>query len=498
MTSTETMAAGPPVHDGLPLHRKIGLLLGIAALVAIALVPSGLHRIEGYGARPAYAAGVAALMAIWWFTEALPIHLTALAPLFLYPALGIYGGSFAGNVGHVLLPYVDPYIFLFLGGMAIGAAMEQWSLHRRIALHIMHAVGTEPRRLLVGMLLATASVSMWISNTATAVMMLPIALALLRQLESAVGRRLNQFGCALMLAVAWAANVGGIGSKVGTAANSIFVGFVTKRIGEEIGFLTYMAMALPFVLLMLPLIWLVLWWLGRRDGLSGAQAREALQHELATMGPMDRDERKVALVFASAALLWVAGDPMRKLLAPHVSTWFGFQLRASHYEAGVAMTAFAVLVLMRSLSLQGIRRIPFSTLLLFGGGFALASGIEGSGLSKWMANSLAVITELPDLGQVGLAAGSTVLFSALASNTATINVTLNLLPNSVPVLFASTLGSSCDFALPAGTPPNAIVFASGYVRLPTMMKLGLLLDLSAIVLITLYVSLFVGPVFGFG
>ncbi|HYO70815.1 MAG TPA: SLC13 family permease, partial [Archangium sp.] len=208
MASRSTRSA-PPTSPS-----RVRLLAGPLAATALLLIPSGLHAVPGMGHRPAAAAAVAAWMALWWFTEAVPMAWTALLPLVLFPALGVFDtGSLPASVGRAALPYVDPYIFLFLGGMALDAALEQWHLHRRIALLIMRAIGTAPQRLLLGMLVATASVSLWISNTATAVMMVPIGMALIAQLEAGEGRRLEHFGAALMLGVAYAANVGGIGTK---------------------------------------------------------------------------------------------------------------------------------------------------------------------------------------------------------------------------------------------------------------------------------------------
>jgi len=464
----------------------VGLLLGIVALAVISSVPSALRNIEGYGARPAYAAGVTALMAIWWLTEALPIAWTACVPLVLFPVFGVFGKGPAGDLLASAAPFTDAYIFLFLGGMAIGAAMEQQNLHRRIALIIMRAIGTNPKRLLLGMLLATSSISLWISNTATAVMMLPIALALITQLERASGgRRLSYFGSSLMLAVAYAANVGGVGSKIGTGTNSIFCGFVLDELGIDIGFLQYMLMGLPFVVLFTPILWMVLWARARHDKIEGDAGREVIERELAALGPMTRSEKKVSFVFLLAAFFWVFGSPIRAALKAH-----GLPIQGKHYESLVAMSALVLLLLIAALSFKRLRGIPWGTLVLLGGSFAMAAGIEGSGLSVWMAQRLALIVAMPLAGQITLASFSSVLLSAVASNTATINIALNVLPRRVPVLLAAALGASCDFALPAGTPPNAIVFGSGYIRLPVMMKTGILLDFTAATLISGYAYLY--------
>ena len=483
------------------LRKAAGLAAGLAAFFAIAFVPSGLHQVPGAGGAPAAAAGIAALMAIWWFTEALPIHWTALVPLVAYPLLGVFepwvGREGAGtlllrNAGRAAAPYGDAYIFLFLGGMMIGAAAEQWNLHRRVALHILRAIGVGPRRLLLGVLAATAFVSLWISNTATAVMMTPIGMALLSQLEAAAGgRRLGHFGAAVMLAVAYGSNVGGIGTKIGTGPNSILCGWVQRHMGLELSFLYYMLLDLPFVVLFLPVVWAVLWRRARRDPLDGLRADEVLDRELAALGPMSVPERKVLAVFLAAAVLWIFGNVLRPAVAPWVPRfWEGFQFREKHYEAAVAMAAGAALLALRVLSPARLMRIPWDTLVLLGGGFALAAGVEGSGLSEWLALRLKAVAGFPAPVQIGLAALFSVGLTAVASNTATINVLLGLVPRSLPVLMAVTLGCSCDFMLPAGTPPNAIVFGSGYIRLPVMIRTGFALDLAAVLAIVLYGSFY--------
>jgi solute carrier family 13 (sodium-dependent dicarboxylate transporter), member 2/3/5 len=497
--SLEPPLEAPPEHDARwTPWRLFFLVCGPLVAAAIALLPSGLHEITGAGSRPAYAAAVSAMMAVWWLGEAFPIAWTACLPLVLFPLLGVFGRGALGDAQQVLGAYVDAYIFLFLGGMAIGAAMEQWSLHRRVALHIMRAVGTEPSRLLLGLLLATASVSLWISNTATAVMMLPIAMALVAQLEAAHGgRRLAHFGCALALAVAYGSNIGGIGTKIGTGTNSIFCGFLAEQLGIDIGFLPYMGMAFPFVVLFLPLSWVVLWRVARRDVIDGVGARETLERELAAMGAMSQGEKRVAAVFIAAAMLWIGGDLIRPAIAAWLPLpWDGFRFQVKHYEASVAMLAASTLLLTNTLSLSRLRGMPWAAIVLLGGSFAMASGIEGSGLSSWLAAQLTAVTSLPLVVQLALTSVASVGLSALASNTATVNILLNVLPRSFSVLATTAIASSCDFMLPAGTPPNAIVFGSGYVRLPTMMRVGFVLDIAAVVGVALYAFLWIEPWFG--
>jgi sodium-dependent dicarboxylate transporter 2/3/5 len=474
----------------LDAWKLSALLAGLAAFTLLLALDGPLHHLPGLGSRPALAAAVTALMAIWWLSEALPIHWTACIPLIVYPFSNVFSPDALENGRRVVLPYLDPYIFLFLGGMCIAAAMQQWNLHRRIALSIMRAIGTDPRRLLFGVLAATAFVSLWISNTATATMMLPIGLSVIVELERHAGRRrLEHYGAALMLAVAYAANVGGVGTKIGTAPNAQFASFMAQR-GVDISFLQYMAVGIPFVVLFLPVVWLVLWRIGRRDAPSAQAGRDVLRQETAALGRMRREEWIVLLVFLAAAALWIAGQPLTAWLKPRVPS---FALRSAHVEAGIAMSAAVVLVLLRSrgravLELRSIRAIPFETLLLLGGSLAMAAAIEASGLSVWLAGQMAALRDAPAWSQLLLASLTTVALSAVASNVATIAVMLSVLESSVApgiattVLFTATVAASCDFALPAGTPPNAIVFGSGYLTVPRMAKTGVVLDLLAALL----------------
>jgi len=473
----------------MPLTRakQAGLSVGIIVLLLFLLIDSPLQQNLQHGNRPARAAGVAALMAIWWLTEALPIYATACVPLLLFPLLGVFGDDFASNLTETIRPYFDPYNFLFAGGMCIAAAMQQCHLHRRIALNIMNAIGTAPARLLLGLLLATAFISMWISNTATATMMMPIGLAMILQLEAQLnGRRLEFYGSALMMAIAYASNLGGIGTKIGTAPNAQFAGFL-HGLGIEITFLQFLLVGLPFVLLFLPLTWYMLWRVGRVDHLPKHFGATVLQEELRKLGPVKKSERSVLAVFLITAALWIFG----KLLTDYVQTQFpSAKLTSAHVEGGIAVLATLVLLFMRvenrqSLELRSLRHVPWESLLLLGGGFAMAAGIQKSGLSEWLGTQLAVVRDLPPFLQVLLTCLTTVSLSAVASNTATIAVMLNVLKDAVQpgmlttVLFAATIAASCDFALPAGTPPNAIVFGSGYITIPRMAKTGVVLDLAA-------------------
>ena len=473
-------------------RKWIALVAGPLAFAALLGQDSPLSAWGEYGARPALAAGLTLWMAIWWISEAVPIQWTACLPLVVLPLSSVYGAGFVANLVGALAPYFDPYIFLFLGGMGIAAAMQQWNLHRRIALAVMRVVGTDPRRLLFGLLVATAGVSLWISNTATAAMMFPIGLAVIAEFERETGRRLVHYGAALMLAVAYGSNIGGIGTKIGTVPSALLAGFLAQR-GNDVSFLEFMAIGLPFVALLLPVAWLVLWRVGRADAPGPEVGRIALAREGARLGRLQRGEQVVGAVFLAAATLWILGKPITDALRAR-----GFEgLATAKVEASIAMLASLLLVLWRvggrpALAPASLRFIQWETLVLLGGGFSLAAAIETSGLSHWMGAQLAALSGSAPLVQITAASFTTVTLSAFASNAATVAVLLPVLASSVSpehlssVLFAATFAASCDFALPAGTPPNAIVFGSGYLTIPVMVRTGVPLDAAAALLAALW------------
>ena len=301
----------------------------------------------------------------------------------------------------------------------------------------------------------------------------------------------DRFRREVMLAVAYASNVGGIGTKIGTGTNSIFAGFASEQLGVDIDFLRFFFFAFPFVVLFVPLLWVALWHVGARDAPRGEHGRAVLEQELRSLGPMSAKERTVAIVFGAAATLWICGDLILRIVAPHAQEVLGWKPQGKHVEAAVGMLALTSLLLLRALSLKGLLGLPYATLLLLGGSFAMADGISGSGLADWLEAELAFVATLSRFEQLLLACSATVFLSAIASNTATINLMLGVLPRSLPLLASCTIAASCDFALPAGTPPNAIVFGSGYIRLPTMMRIGFLLDCAAALVIAIYGYLYI-------
>jgi sodium-dependent dicarboxylate transporter 2/3/5 len=465
-------------RSGAPLY---GFIAGLLFLLAFLVLDTPLHHVAG--GKPAMAAGVALLMACWWMTDALPIYVTACVPPLLFPILGVFGGGFFSDLFKTLLQYLDPYIWLFAGGIAIAAAMQQWGLHKRIALTIMKYIGTDPKHLLFGMLSATAFISLWLSNTACAALMFPIAMAVIHQLEDHLGgKRLGNYGMAIMLSVAYGSNIG-LGTKIATTPNVMFCGFMEKM-GMPVSFLDFLIVGMPFVLFTLPVIWYFLWRVARRDNIPESTSGDVIKQQLAALGKFKEEEWTIMFVFSIAAAVWIFSEPITSFLKPFVTL---FPLATSHVEGGVSLLAGISLLLLREkghpvLAVSSLKGLPWATLILLGGSFAMAAAIQLSGLSDWMGVQLLAIKELNGFMQVLLASVATVAITAVASNTATIAIMMNVLkgiitPALLPTaLYASTISCSCDFALPAGTPPNAIVFGSGYVTIPQMAKTGVLLD----------------------
>ncbi len=261
--------------------QKVGFALGLILFILVSFILP-----ENKITSQSIAGGVALLMAVWWITEAIPIYYTSCVPLIVFPFSAIYSNNYIENFVSVIIPYLDPYIFLFAGGMCIAAAMQQWNLHKRISLQILSFIGTQPSRLLFGFLASTAFISLWISNTATATMMLPIAMAVISQLESKQKKRLSFYGAAIALSIAYASNIGGIGTKIGTAPNMQLTMFMHDK-GIDITFLQFMAIGLPFVIMLLPVAWFTLWQIGKKDLLENLD-NEFIKQELRELGSIKK------------------------------------------------------------------------------------------------------------------------------------------------------------------------------------------------------------------
>ncbi|MDX1675131.1 MAG: DASS family sodium-coupled anion symporter [Longimicrobiales bacterium] len=472
-------------HDDseAPSFRRIAGLLG-GPLLFIALlafpVPAGMAPAAWR------TAAVGLLMAVWWVTEAIPIPATALLPLVLFPVLDVTG------IGDTAAPYASPIIFLFMGGFMIAAAMQRWQLHRRIALTVVHALGTRPHRLVLGFMLATAFLSMWVSNTATAVMMMPIGLSVIGlvrpgQDDDALPGQLA-FGTALMLGIAYAASIGGLGTLIGTPPNALLAGFLETTYGYELGFARWMLVGLPLSVLALPLVWLYLTRLAFPIGIDEIPGgRAMIRDELRDLGPVSAGERRVGIVFGLTALAWIT-RPLLDDVVPGLS------------DAGIAMGAALALFLIPvdretgrfALDWGTAQDLPWGVLILFGGGLSLAAAVTETGLAEWIGAALSGLGSWPTVLLVAGVTAVIVFLTELTSNTATAAAFLPILgPLAValgenPLLLAvpAALGASCAFMMPVATPPNAIVYGSGYITIPQMARAGLALNLLFILLIT--------------
>ncbi|AXS82254.1 SLC13 family permease [Marinobacter sp. Arc7-DN-1] len=474
--------------DGLPRSQVAGLILGAAFLLATMIFPPP----ETMSAEAWAALGLMLLMATWWSTEAIPIPVTALLPIVLVPALGL------GNVGQATSPYAHPIIFLFLGGFTLGLAMQRWNLHRRIALMTLKAVGSEPRRQIGGFMLATAFLSMWVSNTATAIMMLPIGLSVVGMLDSGNPKGVRRYATALLLAIAYSASIGGIATLIGTPPNALLAAYLSENQGISVGFAQWMLLGVPVTIVMLALAW---WWLTRRDFDLGnsSDGGSAIREELDALGPLGKGEKLVAAVFLITASAWI----FRPLLSGSLMPWLSDTGIA--IAAAIAMFVIPVNTSKREFLLdwETARGIPWGVLLLFGGGLAMAGVISSSGLAEWIAQSLGVAGTLPTLVMIVMVTGVIIFLTEVTSNTATAAAFLPLLgalamsQGVSPLLLTvpAAIAASCAFMMPVATPPNAIVFSSGHMQISDMIRAGFALNLMGIVVVTLLSYLLLGLVF---
>ncbi len=462
----------------------VGLFLGPLLFFLVLLLPLP----EGMTPEGLRVAAVTVLMAVWWVTEAIPVPATALLPVVLFPLLGVLSGS------EVTRAYGNHLIYLFLGGFLIAVTMERWNLHHRIALHTIRVVGVTPRRIVLGFMLATAFLSMWISNTATTMMMVTIAMAVLREVEHEIDHRPGElwFGTTLMLGICYAASIGGVATLIGTPPNVIFAGVLEKTYGISISFTDWMGFALPLSMVMLTLAWLYLTRMlcpDTKTHLPGGG--EFIGRQLAGLGPMSRQEKQVAVVFATVALLWI----LRGLYQPAGLA----MVKDSTIAIAGALLLFLIPVNLKKreflLDWKTAVTIPWDIIILFGGGFALARGFSESGLTRWLAEQLSVLQGVDTLLVIAAVVLLVIFLTEVTSNTATASLLLPVmgaLATAIDVspfglMVAAVIAASFAFMLPVATPPNAIVFSSRCVSIMQMARAGFLLNLVGVVVITGFV-----------
>ncbi len=464
--------------------KIIGLILGPLSffLILFFFHPEGLSK----EANAVLASTI--WIAIWWITEAIPIAVTALLPLILFPLSGgLDLPATSGSFGH-------KYVFLYMGGFIIAIAIEKWNLHRRIALNIIHVIGSDVRKIILGFMVATGFLSMWISNTATSVMMLPIGLAIIKQLDDnpdTIEDENKIFGKSLMLAIAYSASIGGLATLIGTPPNLVLAGVVLDTYGYEITFMQWFIFGLPISIILIFICWKYLttyaFTFKQKEFPGGAKEIKRLKM---TLGKISYEEKIIAIVFALTAFCWITRSFLLQKLLPGLD------------DTIIAIFFAIVLFLIPSktkgkqlINWEEAVKMPWGIILLFGGGMALAKGFDESGLAIWIGSQMTALSGLPIIVLVLVLIAAVNFLTEITSNLAT---TAMLLPVLAPMalsidvhpfvlMVGAAVAASCAFMLPVATPPNAVVFGSGYLRIPDMVSKGFFMNLISIILLTLFV-----------
>jgi len=444
-------------------------------------------------------AAIAVLMAVWWITEAIPLAATAILPIILYPLLGILKGKATAPI------YFNSTIFLFIGGFMIALTMEKWNLHKRLALLTIRTIGGGPSRIILGFMAASAFLSAWMSNTATTIMMLPIGLSIILQMEEEFGEKdSHRFSLCLMLGIAYAASMGGMATLVGTPPNLVLQRTfeLTFPKATPISFGIWMIMAVPLSVFMILTIWVVLTKLIYRPPEHLRVDPEIVDNEYKALGPMTYEEKVIAVVFALTAVLWV----FRKNLFLGFVTipgWSNLLPTSKLIDDGTVAVFMASLLFFfparnpeaKTATLMDVtvfKDLPWDIIILFGGGFALAKGFQVTGLAIFIGNKLQVLAGFSNVAMIGVICTTLTFLTELTSNTATTQMILPILAslavamktNPLMLMIPAALSASCAFMMPVATPPNAIVFGSGRVKIGEMVKAGVLINCIGIVVIT--------------
>lgn len=487
------MSSDAAIERSLETHQIVGRILGPVVFAAMIATDQWQDFMSPLAWRTA---AVALWMAIWWATEAIPVAATAFLPIVVFEPSGI------SSLKDAAAPYASPIIYLFLGGFMLAVAVERWNLHRRISLAILDRTGTDGRRLVAGFMLVCAMLSMWMTNTSTTMMLLPIVLSVIGVIHDNVSGQTdasrNNFRIAMLLGLAYAASIGGLATLIGTPPNALLVGYLAENHGLEISFASWMTIGIPVSLLMLPVAWLLLTRVLFPFDIPATDSVRQHLHDLREeLGPMTSAERRVAGIFAVVIFCWMFRRPLTE--------WLGLE---GVSDAGIVMTAALLLFLLPSgdasqrhlMSWADATRIPWGVLILFGGGLSLAAVVSSSGLALWLGESLAPLNALGAIVFVVGAIALVIFLTELTSNLATtatmlpvmgaiaLQIGVSPLMLTVPI----TIAASCAFMLPVATPPNAIVFSTGTITIPQMARAGIVLNLIGIVIVSI-VSLVVVP-----
>ncbi|GGF26076.1 sodium-dependent dicarboxylate transporter SdcS [Halobacillus andaensis] len=493
--SNHSNGSGPPFDT----RQKIGLFLG-PVLFALTLL---FFEAEGLSQSAVAILASTLWIATWWITEAMPIPATSLLPLILFPLTGgLDGGETASSYG-------DNTIFLFMGGFLIALSMQKWYLHKRIALVIISWIGTSTERIVLGFMVATGFLSMWISNTATAMMMVPIGLAVIyqsseqlkKQGEGTVDHSSFNFGKVTMLGIAYSASIGGLATLIGTPPNTIFRGVVENQYGIEISFAGWMAFGVPLTIIFMAIAWIYLVKMAypmKIKELPGG--KEVISKERKALGAMSSEEKVVMTVFTLTALAWI----LRSFVLVNINENID--------DTIIAMMAALILFLIPSKNHRGdfildwetAKGLPWGILLLFGAGLAIASGFEASGLAEWIGTQLTILEGVNFILILAIVTALVIFLTEITSNTATATMmfpimaslaaAINVHPYSL--MIGAGVAASCAFMLPVATPPNAVVFGSGYLRIPDMAKAGIFLNVFAVILVTIAIYFYLPLVWG--
>ena len=473
------------------LYQRIGLVLGplLALLTALTFSPDGLSQ------SGVIVAAIGIWMAIWWATEAIPVAVTAFLPLVLFPVFDVV------STRDIAAPYAHPIIYLFFGGFVVALAIERCGLHRRIALLVFSLAGADARALVAGFMAAAAFVSMWISNTSTTLMLLPIAMSVVTVINETMptldDRQSSNFGVSLLLGLAYGATLGGLATLVGTPPNAFMAGFMADNYGVQIDFARWMLVGLPVSLIMLPIAWFVLTrFIYPINFKASDEAVRHIRSMQSGLGKMSKAEVRTAGLFAFLVGGWLS----RGLLSD-------VPMLGEISDTGVAMAAAVAAFLIPSgqkgqalMTWDAAAKLPWGVLVLFGGGLALASAVTASGLALWLGQQLVGVGALNAILLVIVATALVIFITELTSNLATTATFLPVIAaigvetGQDPLIYVIpvTLAASCAFMLPVATPPNAVVFSSGLVAIPAMARVGLVLNIIAVAVLSL-VSLFVAP-----
>ena len=475
--------------------KFIGLIIGIIFLIATCLLPSP----ESLNNKAWLTLGVAILMATWWLTEAIPLPATGLLPLVLFPLLGI------SSIKDTAQAFSHPIIFLFMGGFIIGLAMQHTGLHKRIAYYIISKFKSSPKSLVFGFMCATAFLSMWISNSATAIMMLPIALSIITVFkEDKNDIKNNNFDKALVLSIAFSATIGGVATIIGTPPNTVMAAMLSEIYNYEINFVDWLKIGLPTSIILLPITWIILTFLCFPLNSKASIKDKVIRDKIKELGKISQDEIMVGIVFIITASLWIS----RKWLSTALD---GVIPAGALNDSTIAIMAAIFLFIIpsnrpkrkRLIDWQVAQNIPWGALILIGGGLSLATVINSSGLATWIGSLSSNLSNISIVFIVLICIASIIVLTELTSNTATASTfipimgatALGLGQDPLLLIIPATLAASCAFMMPVATPPNTIAYASGHLKISDMIKAGIWLNIISIIIIGVIIALILGPVF---